>query len=261
MKFSAALLALVSAAAAFPSSRERFEMRQARRANGRLSQPKQAVQGPTPQATNATHPTQFSTNWSGAVLVAGSSTFKTVTGTFTVPTPREPSGGSGTHSSSAWVGIDGDTCQTAILQTGIDFNVNGGSVSFDAWFEWFPAFAQDFSGITVRAGDSITTTVTATSLTSGTATIVNHSTGQTVSHTFSGQPSLCQENAEWIVEDFQQGNSLVPLSNFGTVTFTGASAGGTSPSGATIINMEQNNRVLTSASVSGSSVSVAYTGP
>jgi hypothetical protein len=58
-------------------------------------------------------------------------TFKTVTGTFTVPTPKEPAGGSGTHSSSAWVGIDGDTCQTAILQTGIDFNVNGGTASFD----------------------------------------------------------------------------------------------------------------------------------
>ena len=54
-----------------------------------------------------------------------------MTGTFTVPTPKEPSGGSGTHSASAWVGIDGDTCGNAILQTGVDFNVNGNSVSYD----------------------------------------------------------------------------------------------------------------------------------
>ena len=54
-----------------------------------------------------------------------------MTGTFTVPTPREPSGASGTHSASAWVGIDGDTCGNAILQTGVDFNVNGNSVSYD----------------------------------------------------------------------------------------------------------------------------------
>ena len=58
-------------------------------------------------------------------------TFKSVTGTFIVPIPREPSGGSGFHSSSAWVGIDGDTCQTAILQTGIDMSVDGDDVSYD----------------------------------------------------------------------------------------------------------------------------------
>lgn len=134
-----------------------------------------------------------------------------------------------------------------------------------AWFEWFPDFAHDFTGITLSPGNTITVSVTATSLTGGTATIVNRSTGQTVSHTFSGQPALCQENAEWIVEDFSEGGGLVPLANWGTVTFTGVSAttgsGSTTPAGATIINMEQNGRVLTSVSSSSSSVTVAYTGP
>jgi hypothetical protein len=54
-----------------------------------------------------------------------------VTGTFKVPTPSAPSGGSGTYSASAWVGIDGDTCDSAILQTGVDFTIDGGEVSFD----------------------------------------------------------------------------------------------------------------------------------
>ena len=134
-----------------------------------------------------------------------------------------------------------------------------------AWFEWFPDFAHDFTGFSLSAGDSITASVVATSLTGGTATLINHSTGQQVSHTFSGQPALCQQNAEWIVEDFSEGNSLVPLANWGTVTFTGVSAGLASgsetPSGATIINMEQNGRVLTSVSSSSSSVTVEYTGP
>ncbi len=48
-----------------------------------------------------------------------------------MPTPKEPSGASGAHYASAWVGIDGDTCGTAILQTGLDFNVDGSSVSYD----------------------------------------------------------------------------------------------------------------------------------
>lgn len=53
-------------------------------------------------------------------------TFTTVTGTFTVPTPSGTSG-----AASAWVGIDGDTCGNAILQTGIDFTITGGKVSYN----------------------------------------------------------------------------------------------------------------------------------
>ncbi|KAI0773056.1 acid proteinase [Trametes elegans] len=269
--FAAALICqvlLATAAFAIPTSKERLAQRVARRAAGaHLTQPKQPAprpQGDVSALSNVTNP-EFSSNWAGAVLVSGSNTYKSVTGTFTVPTPREPSGGSGTHSASAWVGIDGDTCGSAILQTGLDFNVNGNSVSYDAWYEWFPDFAHDFSGISFRAGDSVTVTVTATSLTAGTATIVNNRSGQRVSHTFSGQPSLCQENAEWIVEDFEEGGGLVPLANWGTVTFTGASAGTgsgtTTPAGATIIDLEQNGRQLTDVSASGSTVTVRYTGP
>lgn len=78
------------------------------------------------------------------------------------------------------------------------------------------------------------------------------------------QAALAGQNAEWIVEDFEEGSSLVTLTNFGSVTFTGASASTASSSvgltGATIINMEQNSVVLTSVSVgSSSSVTVTHT--
>ena len=171
---------IATAAFAIPTSKERLAQRVARRAAGaHLTSPKQTVvrtmTSETGELTNVTHP-EFSSNWAGAVLVAGAvchrsiitarlplyfhlvtmtsshtllpdvvmgvrmltcpwgifqNTFKSVTGTFVVPTPREPSGGSGTHSASAWVGIDGDTCGTAILQTGIDFTVSGTRTSFD----------------------------------------------------------------------------------------------------------------------------------
>ena len=106
-------------------------------------------------------------------------------------------------------------------------------------------------------------TVTASSKTGGTATITNETKGKTVSHTFSGQPSLCEYNAEWIVEDFEEGSSLVPFADFGTVVFSSASATTTSgssvgPSGATTIDIEQSGKVLTSVSVSSSSVTVEY---
>ena len=107
-------------------------------------------------------------------------------------------------------------------------------------------------------------TVTASSKTGGTATITNESTGKTVSHTFSGQPSLCEYDAEWIVEDFSSNDGLVPFANFGKVTFTGAKAGTSSgsvgPSGAGLVDIRQNNQVLTSSSVGSSSVTVQYVG-
>lgn len=109
-------------------------------------------------ATNSTSDVQYSSNWSGATLVTPPSgqTFNAVSGTFTVPTPSAPSGVSATdgeYAASAWVGIDGNTYSTAILQTGVDFTVDtNGDVSYDAWYEWYPDYAYDFD-IDISAGD------------------------------------------------------------------------------------------------------------
>jgi len=108
--------------------------------------------------------------------------------------------------------------------------------------------------------------VTASSLTAGTAVIENVSTGKTVTHTFSNEASegsLCEYNAEWIVEDYESGSSLVKFADFGTVTFTGCSAtdgsGTVGTTGATVIDIEQNGKVLTDCSVpSSSEVSCTY---
>ncbi|KAI0323936.1 acid proteinase [Cubamyces sp. BRFM 1775] len=266
--FSLLLLQVILAAAAFgiPTSRERHAQRVARRAaNPHMSRPVQAASGPAALAGGDATASVYTTNWAGAVLVAGPNTYTAATGSFIVPTPREPSGGSGFHSAAIWVGIDGDTCQSAILQTGVDITVSGGETSYNAWYEWYPAAMSDFSGFAVRPGDNISATVIADSLTSGTATLINYSTGQEVTKILTSQPALCQENAEWIVEDYTESGGLVPLANFGTVTFTdalaGISTGGVSPAGATIFNMEQNGRVLTTASTSSSSVTVNYIGP
>jgi hypothetical protein len=197
--------------------------------------------------------------WAGAVLIGTG--YTTVTGTFTVPTPKVPTGGSAakTYSASAWVGIDGDTCSSAILQTGIDFNVKGSSVSYDAWYEWYPQVAHDFTGITMEAGHKITVTVTASSKKTGTAVIKNETTGKSVTHSFtSATASLCETNAEWIVEDFEEGSSLVPFADFGTVTFEDATVNGQGVTGATIIDLRQSGKVLTSCSASGESVTCSY---
>jgi hypothetical protein len=138
--------------------------------------------------------------------------------------------------------------------------ITGSSITYDAWYEWYPDYAYDFTGISLSAGDKITVTVTASSKTAGVATIENVTKGQTVKHSFTNEASegsLCETNAEWIVEDFEEGSSMVTFADFGTVTFTGASAttgsGTVGVSGATIIDIEQNSKILTSCSTSGSS--------
>ncbi|KIK59735.1 hypothetical protein GYMLUDRAFT_654194 [Collybiopsis luxurians FD-317 M1] len=249
---------LATAAFALPSSKERMAARRARRGVSRQSKPANIITNQvTTDVTNTTNE-EFSSNWAGAVLIASTATYQSVTGTFTVPNPQS-TGGSSEQCATAWVGIDGDTCSSAILQTGVDFCVTGSSVSYDGWYEFFPAASFDFSGISFSAGDSVTSSA-------GTLTIKNNSKGQTVSKAVTSSASLCQTNAEWIVEDFEECSgsscSLVPFANFGSIEFTGASAatssGSITPAGATIIDIEQNGEVLTSSSVSGSTVSVTY---
>ncbi|KAI1341258.1 peptidase A4 family-domain-containing protein [Xylariaceae sp. FL0016] len=268
MKFVSLASALLCAglAAAAPGTaarRQRAAEREvARRSASRSSNFLQPSEGDLQAALGNDSHVQYSSNWAGAVLIGTG--YTTVTGTIVVPTPEVPDGGrsSTTYSASAWVGIDGDTCTTSILQTGVDFSVRGSSVSFDAWYEWYPDYAYDFSGFSVSAGDTITMTVTATSKKAGTAVLENETTGKSVTHTFSGETdALCEYNAEWIVEDYESGGSLVAFADFGTVTFTGAEANGDiGTSGATIIDIEQNNEVLTSCSASGTTVTCEYTG-
>jgi hypothetical protein len=157
MKFLtiASTFLLAGSAVAAPGTAFRAERYQKRVASGRKGNPLRRVSGPV-DGTEISN-VQYSSNWAGAVLVGTG--YKSVTGTFTAPTPS--TAGSG----SAWVGIDGDTCDTAILQTGIDWTLSGSSVTYDAWYEWYPDYAYDFSGISISAGDEITVTVTASSLT------------------------------------------------------------------------------------------------
>ncbi|OJD38844.1 aspergillopepsin-2 heavy chain [Diplodia corticola] len=215
---------------------------------------------------NATSHVEYSSNWAGAVYEEPpSGTFTAVSATVTVPVPTATA--AGTYSASAWVGIDGDTCGSAILQTGVDFTATKSgsktSYSYDAWYEWYPDYAYDFSSFSVSAGDVIVMSVVSSSSTSGTATLDNLTTGKTVSKTLSSSSALCGENAEWIVEDFESNGELVAFADFGTVLFTGASAKTTTEtvgtSDATLIDIKQGNSVLTSASIpSSSEVEVTY---
>jgi hypothetical protein len=216
---------------------------------------------------------QYSSNWAGAVLTAppAGQTFNAVSGEFTVPTPSPPTSGNGAWSGSAWVGIDGDTYQNAILQTGFDWTVTvSGSkktYSYQAWYEWYPNPAYNFAGIPIAAGNVISMSVTSSSSSAGVVTIENMSTGVKVSKSLtapSGSSHLGGQNAEWIVEDYEEGSSLVPFANFGDTLFTNCVAKTSSESlgttGATIIEIENSSgQVITDVTIpSSSEVSIDY---
>lgn len=247
MKFSTVLALLAGSATALPGKPLKNNRGLTKRGGRHQSAPNQR---------NTTYP-QYSGNWAGAVQSGQG--FTHVEGTITVP---QVSGGDGA-AASAWVGIDGDACQQALLQTGVSFYADG---SFDAWYEWIPDPSSDFDGFELSVGDQIKMTIDATGTTTGVATLENLTTGKQVTHTYDSSPSsLCQNSAEFIVEAFMEGGTEVVLANFGEVTFTGASAtdssGTINADGATIIDMrDQQNNVLTDCSASGSQVSCKYTG-
>jgi len=93
--------------------------------------------------------------------------------------------------------------------------------------------------------------------------IENLTNGQQVSQQLSSSYALCEQNAEWIVEDYQQGGRLVPFCDFGSVAFTNAYATTStgsqiSPNGATIIDIEQKRQVLTSVTENSNGVTITY---
>ncbi|KAL7932087.1 peptidase A4 family domain-containing protein [Trichoderma chlorosporum] len=261
LTFVANVLLVASAALATPLAPRKQAAIEALRARNAVRRSNK-LQASGTHSVNGTADVE-STNWAGAAITVSGIT--EVSGTFVVPTPKVPSGGSSNNEycGAAWVGIDGYS-DADLIQTGVLWCIQGGEVEYEAWYEYLPASLVAYSGITIKAGASVTVTATKTSSNGGTTTL--SSGGKTVSHTFSNQNSpLPGTSAEWIVEDFTSGSSLVPFANFGSVTFTGSSAvvnGQTvtpGSEGSTIIDLENSSgKIITSTTVSGGSVTVNY---
>jgi hypothetical protein len=216
----------------------------------------------------------YSSNWAGAVQTSPpSGTFETAYGQWALPTVSQPpsASGPGTWYSAEWVGIDGYSCPTAILQAGtisyVTVDASGGvTTGAEVWYEWYPASAISLPNFSVDAGDNIKVSIRATSNLTGEVTIQNLSMGQSTSINVSAPDStatLCGSSAEWILEDFSSGG-LVPFSAFTNVYFKHCVATTTGGDrigldGSTLIDIYQSNKVLASAvQVSSSELEVYY---
>jgi hypothetical protein len=164
--------------------------------------------------------TSTSNIWSGYAVDSTSDSVTAVSGSWTVPTVT----GSGTSYSLTWVGIDGFATHV-VEQTGVAENLVNGVAKYSAWYEMYPS-APVTIGLTVHAGDPISASV---KYVNGkfdlTIEDLNDPSGKntfTVAKTATNVP---RASAEWVQEDpLASYTQVLPLSNFGSVSFTNAQA-------------------------------------
>jgi peptidase A4-like protein len=170
---------------------------------------------PVHKVTNST-----STNWSG--YAATGSTFTSVSASWTQPTAIC----AGSSYSSFWVGLDGDGSST-VEQTGSSADCSSaGLPSYYAWYEMYPKFPTNLPG-PVKPGDAFTASVTTDAVGRFTLTISDTSEPWTFTTT-QRLKSAALASAEVIAEAPSSRSGVLPLTDFGTVNFTGSTVNGAS---------------------------------
>jgi Peptidase A4 family len=155
-----------------------------------------------------------------------------VSGSWVVPTVT--GSGSGTTYSAVWVGIDGYSDAT-VEQLGTEQDVVNGKAEYSAWWEMYSSGdgqPEQTISMTIEPGDAINASVQY--LTSGThsgqfelsITDTTENESFTTYETSSAvqNPVASRSSAEWIIEAPTVGSGVAALANFGSVTFTNASA-------------------------------------
>ncbi|KAJ7131184.1 peptidase G1 [Mycena epipterygia] len=215
----------------------------------------------------STSPGAFhSSNWAGAVISDPTAQWTLVSGEFVIPTIVAPVG-LRTAYISVWVGIDGYTCNTATLKTGVDIEIKNGVASYFAWREYNPSnYSVSTDGVPFSAGDAIQLTVEVFPNSFLQTQVFDFTQRLSTGHPFpfpvAPQPVLCQSDAIWGIETWQTGDRRAPFS----VQFTGALASrgdllNVGPGSATVINAVENGVALSSCSTSSTTVTCTFPQP
>jgi len=181
---------------------------------------------------------QVSSNWAGYVVGGSDSNtqFSNVSGSWVQPTSKCSSG---QDDAAFWVGIGGDNGQsssygsslgdgssTSLEQIGTEGNCTGNGTQHYAWYELVPAAPVQLN-LAIHPGDHITASVNVNGDNTS-FSLTDKTTGQSFSKTVSS-PNPDTSSAEWIAEapsecDGSGSCTPLPLSDFGTVDFTNATA-------------------------------------
>ena len=125
--------------------------------------------------------------------------------------------------SVAWVGVGGQS-DTTLIQVGTEHDFVKGQEQYSVWYEMLPANSIKIPEVTVVPGDKISASITLvdSNMNNWLIEITNLSNGQGFKQIFSYNSS--RFTAEWVVERPTLNNQFAELANFGTVTFTNATA-------------------------------------
>jgi hypothetical protein len=165
-----------------------------------------------------------SLNWSGySSYTSSNGTFTDVKGSWVQPTATCTNK---TTYSSFWAGLDGYN-SNSVEQLGTEADCSHGSPQYYAWWEMYPNPSNSIRGFTITPGQPYTAEVKYNGNNSFTLTLsgggnTSFSTTQTLANTN-------RTSAEWIAEApaMCAGSCRVlPLTNFGSVNFSGSSANG-----------------------------------
>jgi hypothetical protein len=167
--------------------------------------------------------TSTSSNWSGYAVLGSS--FVWAKASWIVPTAT-CSGVTRDQYAAFWVGLDGYTSET-VEQTGTDSDCDGKTPSYYAWYEFYPKASVNISSVPVKPGDAISALVYYDSaINEFVIQITDETTGKTFQKA-SAVSGAVRSSAEWITEApcCTITGGILPLSDFGTVSFGKDSTG------------------------------------
>jgi hypothetical protein len=198
-----------------------------------------------------------STNWAGYVIL-GSGPYGTISAKWTQPAVE--CAATPTAYSAFWVGLDGDGSKT-VEQTGTEANCSGGGAAYGAWYEMYPKRSVSYAE-PVLPGDEFSASVTALSKGRFQLTLSDATQGWSQT-TVQKRKSAKRVSAEVIAEAPSTRKGVLPLADFGTIGFSGASLEGSpltsSTPGIEPLTMASGSTVKASpSSISGGSFSVTW---
>jgi hypothetical protein len=125
--------------------------------------------------------------------------------------------------SAAWIGIGGQN-DASLIQVGTEQDYVNGQASYSLWYEMLPDNAIKIPNVTISPSDKISASITLVN--SDTNEWLVQITDVTNGQGFRGvfQYNSSRLTAEWIIERPTVNNQVTTLANFGSVTFTEATA-------------------------------------
>lgn len=172
-----------------------------------------------PPTLNSGVSSSLSRNWSG--YAAENGIFTSVSGSWQVP-EVSASPTSRISADAAWVGIGG-VATGDLIQTGtLAITDSLGQISYQAWYELYPAGMQSIDSLDIDPGDIISASVTEVAPDRWSIMIKDETGGRGYQTTVDYDST--KASAEWVQEMISAGRRFVPLDIFGSVKFTAGQA-------------------------------------